>query len=282
MSEEWARLIGALRDTPISGIATHPCVVELKRLDGEPAAGFLRAHRDHLDRHGALATTLGASIDIAAFAVSTAVLERARLDGATLLAHPKWPSPAAWDRTMLGLASSGALSADQIIAALASEGFAAEAAALLPFGSEPWARLLRDRVGRWSASHKKRWSKLVELGRADLPLRPSAASDVLPAALSEKALRGCLADIVEALRALETPPANAVIDSRTPSGLGVAATQNAQLLHALTLVIIEMRPPGTEEALLHVRDIASQRIPGLGTYLPKLAARAALGLGSVR
>jgi hypothetical protein len=278
MSNDWSSLIDELRDAPISGIGSHPRVAELKELEGERAAAFVRAHRDHLDRHGPLATTLGAAIDIAAFAVSDAVLERAGLGGETLLAHPRWPSSRSWDRTMLALASTGGLSADQIVKALASPGFAAGAAMLLPFGTEDWALALRDRVARWPEGPKSTWSALVELSHGDLPLRPSAAEDALPAALSEKALRPCFPDIVQALRLLDAPTDGAVVDPSAPSGLGTSASKNAQLLHALVLAIVAMRPEGTEALLRHVREVASKRIPGLGTYLPKLAARAALGL----
>jgi hypothetical protein len=279
MSDPFATLIDVMRDKTIAEVRSHPVVVSGKALCGADAAAFLRAYRSHLADKGPLARTHGAAADIAAFSVAQAIVPHASVDTRFLLDRIGWPSAEAWDAAMLARAHGGQLSTDEIVAALQSSGFAAQASFLLPFGSDAWAVKFRSLVDAWPKKRKASWTALVELARnTDLPLRPSDEWLTSGAAKAvSKALAPCLDDIMRCLD-IFAAPLDEITDRSRPSQLTRAAEENAKLLHALVLFIAAQRPDGWQGALRRVQEVASTSIAGLGGYLPKLAWRASLAL----
>jgi hypothetical protein len=283
MSDAFRRVVDSMRGKPLAAVRADAFVQACKSLRGEEAAAFLRAYRAHLRDAGPLSDTHGAASDIAAFTIAEAIVPHATVDAGFLLERIGWPTKESWDATMLALAGRGELSPAHIAAALASPGFAAAASALLPFGSDPWATALREQVAAWPAERRETWTELVELARtADLPLRPSREWLTAPKMKQLRwSLERCLDDVCRCLERFASP-VEGVVDLGRRSGLALAAEENAKLLHALVLVVAAERPDGWQSVVTRVRDVASSPAAGLGTYLPKLAARAALALEAAR
>ena len=279
MSLAFQQLIDAMRERTLAEVRAHPTVQSCKALLGAEAADFLRAYRAHLTEKGSVVQTHGAAADIAAFSVAQAVLPTATVDAPFLLARIGWPSAEAWDAAMLARAEAGSLTTDEIVLALQSPGFAAQAASLLPFGGDAWAQALRSTVQSWSATRKATWTTLVEFARTtDMPLCPTA--DFLasgPVRKLSKAFGPRLPGILPCLERLG-PPEHRAYDPNRPSELTRAAEENALLLHALVLFAAVHQPAGWTTAVARVREVASLTLPELGVYLPKLAHRAELAL----
>jgi hypothetical protein len=271
MSTRLAELLDAARALPITAVGASPVVATLKQLRGEEAAAFVRAHA----AHGRVVDTHGPSAHVAAFAVTNALLPHAQLDGAFLLEHMRWPSEDAWNAAMLALAKRGELTPAQTVSALRSPGFAAEAAALLPFGRDAWAVELRAAVASWKPNRRAGWAAFVDLVRdTDLPLRPSEKwlAQKRPRDVAKK-LAPSLPDVVRCLHQVSVPE-DLAIDDASATRMDAASAANARLLHGLVLFVRALQPDGADRVLEHVAHVASTYIEGLGTYLPKLAYRA--------